>query len=155
MTRSVPPRPGAAYARVCRHPVSKSETACLNVREGMRPVCLTTEAHRSPAALALHLLWSLATMAMRHEHNKLGIMLKAKPDKFLTIRGSEDGDDQRPLVQERSALLPICRHLHGREWGRNRRLPGADAPPGFLARARCHRHLADAVPDLTPARRWL
>jgi hypothetical protein len=54
---------------------------------------VTTEAYWSPAALALHLLWSLATQARLNEPNELGMILHAKPPEFLTIQASEDGDD--------------------------------------------------------------
>src|SRR5262245_16497542 len=109
-----------AHVCACRHPISKSETVCLNVREGIRHVCVTTEAHWSPATLALHLLfWSLVTQARLNEPNELGIILPAKHLSFLTIRVSEASDDQRPLVQERGDLLSVCRHLHGCEWGRD------------------------------------
>ena len=63
--------------------------------------------------------------------------------------------DQGPLVQERGHLLPVRRHLHGRQRRRHRRLRGADAPPRLPARARHHRDLADAVPELARAGRRL
>ena len=42
-------------------------------------------------------------------------------------------------------LLPVRRHLHGRQRRRRRRLQGPDAPAGLSARPRRHRDLADAV----------
>src|SRR5712664_2316884 len=59
-------------------------------------------------------------------------------------------------LQERGHLLPVRRHVHVRQRRRHRRLRGADAPPRLPARARHHRDLADAVPELARARYvWL
>src|ERR1700722_5533091 len=54
--------------------------------------------------------------------------------------------DRRSLVQERRALLPLGRYLHGCQWRRGRRLQGAFTSTGLSAGARHHRDLADAVP---------
>src|SRR5207245_9551987 len=87
-TRRVPPSapPHPTPARVCRHPVSKSETACLIVREN-EALCVTPEARWSPAALALYLLWSLTIKSMLNEYNELGIIFNAKPPEFFDHTG--------------------------------------------------------------------
>ena len=57
-------------------------------------------------------------------------------------------DDRRPLVQEQRHLLPLRRHLHGRQRRRHRRLQGAVAPARLPARPWHHHDLADALSAL-------
>src|SRR5262249_48272200 len=63
--------------------------------------------------------------------------------------------DQRPLVQERHHLLPVGRHLHGRQPRWHWRFPWAGKTLGLSPRSRHHRNLANAVPNLSSSRRRL
>jgi hypothetical protein len=59
-------------------PLAESLAPSYGLREVPHTVCVTTEAHWPPAAMALHLLWSLATTARLNEYNELGIILTSE-----------------------------------------------------------------------------